>query len=51
MLGYYASKYNLKPEDFPGARAANDNSMSIPLHNRMTAEDYEYVTKVIKGIK
>ena len=51
MLGFYANKYNIKPEDFPGAQAANDHSMSIPLHNRMSKEDYEYIVAILKMIK
>ncbi len=51
MLGFYASKYNIKASDFPGAQAANDLSMSIPLHNRMSPEDFEYIVNVIKNIK
>jgi dTDP-4-amino-4,6-dideoxygalactose transaminase len=51
MLDFYANKYNLKPEDYPGAQASNDYSMAIPLHNLMTAEDYQYVVQVIKSIK
>lgn len=50
MLNYYAQKYNLKPSDYPGAQAANDLSMAIPLHNRMVAEDYEYVVAVLKSL-
>jgi perosamine synthetase len=50
MLTYYAVKYSIKAEDYPGARAANDYSMSIPLHNRMLAEDYEYVVEVLKSL-
>ena len=50
MLNFYAEKYNIKPEDFPGARIANDYSMAIPLHNRMVAEDYEYVVQIIKSL-
>ncbi len=50
MLGFYAKKYNIKPEDYPGAQAANDYSMSIPLHNLMTKEDYEYIVAVIKSL-
>lgn len=49
MLGFYAKTYNIKPEDFPGARIANDHSMSIPLHNRMTDEDYSYVVQCLKS--
>ncbi len=43
MLGAYANKYNLTPQDFPVAYAANEYSMSIPLHNRMVKDDYDYV--------
>jgi perosamine synthetase len=50
MLEFYAKKYNLKPEDFPGAKLANDQSMAIPLHNRMSADDFAYVVETLKTI-
>jgi dTDP-4-amino-4,6-dideoxygalactose transaminase len=50
MLAYYRNKYNLKPSDYPGAQLANDCSMAIPLHNRMSAEDYRYVIDALKAI-
>jgi len=50
MLNFYAQKYNLLPSDYPGAQAANDFSMAIPLHNRMESEDFQYVTKVLKSL-
>jgi dTDP-4-amino-4,6-dideoxygalactose transaminase len=50
MLNYYAQKYNIKPSDYPGAQAANDLSMAIPLHNRMVVEDYQYVVDVLKSL-
>lgn len=50
MLGLYREKYGFEPTDFPGALACNDNTMAIPLHNRMTAEDYAYVVHVLKNI-
>lgn len=50
MLNYYADKYGIQPSDYPGAQAANDYSMSIPLHNRMVAEDYHYVAAVLKSL-
>jgi perosamine synthetase len=43
MLGAYAKPFNLKPGDFPGAFAADQYSMSIPLHNKMVKEDFEYI--------
>lgn len=50
MLGYYRDRFNLKPEDFPGAQDCNDNTMAIPLHNRMTEEDYHYVVETLKAV-
>lgn len=50
MLDYYKNKFDLKADDFPGARDANNFSMAIPLHNRMTEEDYQYVVQVIKSL-
>jgi perosamine synthetase len=47
MLEFYKNKYGLKPDDFPGARDANNFSMAIPLHNRMVREDYEYVVDAL----
>jgi len=50
MLAYYRDKYQLKPSDYPGAQLANDSSMAIPLHNRMSAEDYRYVVDALKAM-
>ena len=50
MLTFYAEKYKIKPSDYSGAQEANDYSMSIPLHNRMVAEDYDYVVKFLKSL-
>lgn len=48
MLAYYRDRFGFNPEDFPGARDCNDHTMAIPLHNRMTAEDYAYVVEAIR---
>jgi dTDP-4-amino-4,6-dideoxygalactose transaminase len=50
MLEFYRNKYGLKPDDFPGARDANNFSMAIPLHNRMVDKDYEYVVNALKNL-
>ena len=50
MLGYYVDRYGFGPNDYPGARASNDHSMAIPLHNRMAAEDYEYVVSALTSL-
>jgi perosamine synthetase len=50
MLGFYRVKYTIQPQDYPGAQIANDESISIPLHNKMVKEDFEYIVNVIKNI-
>lgn len=50
MLGYYAQRYELRPDDYPAARDCNDNTMAIPLHNRMTDADYAYVVDALRQI-
>jgi len=49
MLSLYKNRFNIKPEDFPNARDCDKNTMAIPLHNRMTKEDYDYVVACLKG--
>jgi perosamine synthetase len=49
MLGYYAGLYDIKPDDYPVSRDCNNNSMAIPLHNKMTSDDYEYIVKALKS--
>ncbi len=50
QLGYYRERFNLNPADFPAARDCDVQSMAIPLHNRMSHDDYAYVVKPIKDI-
>lgn len=49
-LGLYKQKLGITPDDYPGACDCDRYSMAIPLHNRMTLEDYEYVVKTIKNL-
>ncbi len=50
MLNYYKDLMKVDENDFPGAKAANNYSMAIPLHNRMSPEDYEYVVNILKSL-
>lgn len=43
MLAFYSQKYQLKPEDFPNAFAANDCSISLPLFHGMTEAEQDVV--------
>jgi dTDP-4-amino-4,6-dideoxygalactose transaminase len=50
MLTFYKEKYGIKSEDFPGAKACDENTMAIPLHNKMVKEDFDYVIEALKAI-
>jgi perosamine synthetase len=50
MLNYYRERFGLTPDDYPGARDCNDHTMAIPLHNRMTSDDYGYVVECLRDI-
>jgi dTDP-4-amino-4,6-dideoxygalactose transaminase len=50
MLGYYRERFGLRSEDFPASRDCDCQSMAIPLHNRMQAEDFEHVVRSLNGV-
>ena len=50
MLGYYQHNFGLAEDDYPGARDCNNHTMAIPLHNRMTPDDYEYVVHHLRAL-
>lgn len=47
MLTYYRNMFGHKAEDFPAARDCDANTMAIPLHNKMSDDDYDYVVKCL----
>jgi dTDP-4-amino-4,6-dideoxygalactose transaminase len=51
MLGYYRERLGTRPDDFPGARDCDAQTMAIPLHNRMSPDDYRRVVDAIKSIR
>ena len=50
MLGNYRERFGLTADDFPGARDCNDHTMAIPLHNRMSADDYAWVVQTLREL-
>lgn len=50
MLSLYREQFGLRAEDFPAARDCDTQSMAIPLHNRMSAADYQYVVDNIHAL-
>ncbi|EKE00955.1 MAG: hypothetical protein ACD_21C00250G0028 [uncultured bacterium] len=51
MLSFYKEKYDIHPDDYPGAKACDQNTMAIPLHNKMVKEDFDYVIEALHAIK
>lgn len=49
-LGYYRERFGLRPESYPAALDCDRNTMALPLHNRMTADDYAYVVEALHAI-
>lgn len=49
-LGYYRERFGYQPDDFPAARDCERNTMAIPLHNRMSEDDYRYVVDCLHTI-
>lgn len=50
MLDVYAKMYDINPDDFPNAFKADQYSMSIPMHNKMVKEDFDYIIHHLKKI-
>jgi perosamine synthetase len=51
LLSYYRKRFGLRPDDFPNARDCDAASMAIPLHNRMSADDYRHVVRALHEIR
>lgn len=51
MLNYYRTRFNIRPDNFPGAKNCDQNTMAIPLHSHLKKNDYEYIVDSIRNIK
>ena len=51
MLSFYKDKYNLMPEDFPNAYAADQCSISLPLFHGMIDEEQNFVIEKVLEFK
>lgn len=48
-LGYYASKYGLKPDQFPNACRAEDTTITLPIFPGMTDDQQKFVIQSIRA--
>ncbi|MCE5279247.1 MAG: DegT/DnrJ/EryC1/StrS family aminotransferase [Planctomycetaceae bacterium] len=51
MLGLYARQFGYTVDSLPAARDCYRYSLAIPLHNRMTMDDYRYVADALKNLE
>jgi dTDP-4-amino-4,6-dideoxygalactose transaminase len=49
-LGHYQKHFPVTPGACPVACELADRSMALPLHNRMSSDDFAYVVEVLRGI-
>lgn len=50
-LGYYRKTFGMALGQFKVAAALQEHTMAIPLHNRMTGDDYEFVVEALHAFK
>lgn len=50
LQNFYADKYQFTPESFPNSYWCHHNTMALPLHNCMSAEDLNAVCLAIKQV-
>lgn len=43
MLNYYQKRFGYSPQDLPGARYCHENTLSLPMHNRLTMDDINFI--------
>ena len=44
-LDYYKNKYGLTNEEFPNSTYCSENSIAIPLHNKIKQSEIDYVVE------
>lgn len=48
LVGYYTTKYGLRPEDFPNATIAHHLTLALPLYPQMTDAEHEFVCESLR---
>ena len=51
MLSYYKKKYKLEDNQYPNSKYCYENSIALPLHNKMKISDVDYVIKELIQLK
>jgi dTDP-4-amino-4,6-dideoxygalactose transaminase len=48
LVGFYATKYDLRPEQFPNAYLAERLSLTLPLFAQMTDDEQNFVCETLE---
>jgi perosamine synthetase len=49
-LGLYRKRYGIAPGQFPTAAMLDRQTLALPLHNRMSEDDYAYVADALRSV-
>ena len=47
---YYRDRFGLQPDDLPVSKDCDEQTMALPLHNQMVAEDYAYIVAALQTL-
>jgi dTDP-4-amino-4,6-dideoxygalactose transaminase len=50
MLGYYQRRFGLQADAFPAGRDCDGYTIALPLHNRMSPDDFAHVVASIRAL-
>ncbi|MBL8150699.1 MAG: DegT/DnrJ/EryC1/StrS family aminotransferase [Blastocatellia bacterium] len=50
LLSYYKETYNFEPGRFPEAERIGNSTITLPLYNRLTDEEVDYVIATVKSV-
>ena len=50
LLEIYKKNFGYEKNDFPGAVFCEENSIALPLHNKMIKNDFDYIINCLKNI-
>ena len=51
LLDFYRKNFKYNPEDFPNSLTASENSLAIPLHNKLTKFDQEKIISALETVE
>lgn len=47
MLDYYQKRFGYGADDLPGAKVCHENTLSLPMHNKLTLDDIDFIADAL----